>query len=231
MELPAVHPIYEEAAEFSLNDVFWESLLKAASRGKFPQGFYVRKTYLCYRTSKGQILKTPVGETPRDANANFILFVKECTRMRSDVDIQREKEESYLSTDEIKASKGVPEVLLYNHFDLCKQSWGVTQKSMKSYEKVVFLLVRVYGKKVVEYDECGAITQIKGIVFDEDADEFIIDTPYWNRLKKMIEKPREPLPKKRVTMIRQKVDKEDFEKTLAAMREGRENIRMEEIIR
>lgn len=231
MELPAVYPIYEEAAEFSVNDVFWRSLLQFASRAKFPQGFFIRKIYLCYKTPKAQILKRPIGDTPREANTNFIDFVKDCTRMRSDVDILREKEESYLNPGEVKASKGVPEILLYNYFDLCRESWGVSDKAMKSYEKVVFLLVRIYGKKIVEYDEHSNIIEIKGIAFNEKQDEFVIDAVYWNRLKKMIHKPPEPLQQKTTNVIRQKVDKEDFEKTLIAIRSGRKNIRMEEIIR
>lgn len=231
MELPPVHLIYEEAAGFSLNDIFWRSMLQFASRGKFPQGFFVRRGCLCYKTPKNQILRKAIGETPRDANVNFIEFVKECTRTRSDIDVLREREESYLENGEIKASKGVPEILLYNHFDLCREAWGVSDRAINSYERIVFLLVRIFGKKIVDYDSDGTVNRIKGIVFDEDNDEFAIDAAYTNRLNRMTTKPQELLQKKKANIIHQKVNKENFEKTLLAIQQGRKSVRMEEFFR
>lgn len=231
MMQPAVHPIYEEAAQYSSNDVFWKSMLQFASRGKFPPNFFFRKNYICYKTPKNEILRLNVGQTPREVNTNFIRFVKESARVRSDIDILREKEEDYFAVNEIKSAKGVTESSLYTHFRMCRESWGVSYSAMASYEKLVFLLVRIYGKKIVDYDNEENVSKIKGIVFDEDGDQFVIDPVYMNRLKKSMSKNTTFLRKQKIDILKQKVDKESFEKTLLAIESSRKPIRMEEIIR
>ena len=92
-------------------------------------------------------------------------------------------------------------------------------------------IVFIYGKKIVDYDNEENVSKIKGIVFDEDGDQFVIDPVYMNRLKKSMSKNTTFLRKQKIDILKQKVDKESFEKTLLAIESSRKPIRMEEIIR
>lgn len=187
---PIDHNIFIECAEL-VYDAYWKEIFENAAQNKFPRSFsYVGET-LIYRTGSHKI-KIDVPNIPEEALSVCMSFFKEKGGMCSNDDmikIKKYNEEISENNKEIKnwtdiKKIKVKELLLYNYVTELSNKYNMDDYNKKLLETTINkgFLLKNFDNKSVQFDD-GKITGIKGLIYDEYTNNFIIDNKLKNKTK------------------------------------------------
>lgn len=226
-----VHEIFVGAIDYAGNDEFWRNKLLLASRGKFTKNFFLRKNTICFKNNKNEIVREELGETPLEVYKTFTSFCRKHGRLNSDIDIEIEDNLAKNMDCEQKTQRGVSEIDLYQYLNLCKKEWGLEKAVFNSFQRCVFILIRLLGKKCIEYED-DQIVSFRGIVYNEEENCYEIDQA---TLQELIAKKKKNVQKNEpalglLTSSHYKSKEEDFEDVLKVLKKVRKEKDLNEVI-
>lgn len=227
-----VNPIFVEAIEYSNNDEFWRSKLLSASRGKFPPNFFMRKNSICFKSPKNEIIREDLGDNPEDIYKIFTRFLRKYGRLDSDIDIQTDENLSKISCSKKRIQRGVSDIELYEHLAAYKISQPLSNTSLKSYQRCIFTLVRLQGKKCIRYDDNNQIKTFVGISYDEETTLYSIDSKILNNVltKKIPEKVDILSKDEPILYSYYKSKEEDFENVINDLIKNSRNLDLNDVL-
>lgn len=122
------HPIFDTLAD-DTDDPFWKTFLYNCSKGKFPKGFVFNGKTLMYKN--GSLQLDIVGN--HQATKQLINFVRHNTKMRSKMDLEREKdtqqeirEDTSKTWGEIR-SKATKRLLIIDYVITLRSKYSLTE--------------------------------------------------------------------------------------------------------
>lgn len=184
-----INKIFQECIEYT-NDEFWQDMLYEASRGIFPKGFLYRESHLNFRDKPSSTpLRVFIPEdNPREAIGLFINFLKENRGIYSDNDTEcMERDIMFDNNDSnnnnnivLKLEDIVNRKTVLEYVELCKRTYGMTDRQSKSYYQAVILGMKlnILTKEMFSIVNNGRgyeITEIRGIQYDNNTGLFMID--------------------------------------------------------
>jgi hypothetical protein len=220
---PVIHEMFNEALAYTRNDEFWYAKFLLASRGKFPKNFFVRKNCVCFKNHKNQIFSQDLGATPLEVYEKFKEFLRLHGRFDSDKDILADELARQMAEPKKTVSRGVVDVEVYDYLCRVKEQVDLSQEKYLEYKRLVFLVVRLGGKKAVEFDG-DQIVDIKGIYEDENGN-YYVDPKYFEEKEKKTKKVQ-----KKATGSTYKSKEEDFEEIVKELAKLRKDVPLDQIL-
>lgn len=207
------YPLFEACAKLT-DDEFWINIFLNCSKDKFPKGFLYSQGYFKYRKGQVKIFQIEVPDNPEDAMVLIKKFISEHGSLFSDIDkkIQDEYTETVSSASnrigisEIKKNKYIFNEYLEKYI----KTFDITHREALRYILNFGFEYGLLTEKDITFDT--EIKDIKGIVFDQENEEYFIPE---ERLKSLINK------KKNVSKsVKKTLEMEIWEKYLKKMLKG-----------
>jgi hypothetical protein len=185
---PILHPIFEKCAALT-EDLFWQSTFMDCARGKFPRGYSYKNGLMTHK--KGNKVTTlEIGNSSLKVFTDSMRFFQTVTGIMSLADrermqqIEEEKllEEAEINEDitwkEIKTEK-LKEVLMTEFINtLCKKcNFNEEEKKELTTTIKKGLMLKYFNSDniIMNY---GRITEIDGLIYDRDKNQYDIDKNY-----------------------------------------------------
>jgi len=190
---PIIHPIFEKCIALT-EDPFWISIFNDCSRGKFPRGFNFKNNILLYKKGN-KVTKAEITDSISEVFFTTMEFFRISGGIMSVSDRQKmkENEEKKLlekletkkeySWKEIKTEK-IKEILINEFINKLAKNLDFNEEEKKDLTTTVkkgFLLkyfnsnnVKMSGFQIVE---------IEGLIYNEENNEYEIDSNYMNERK------------------------------------------------
>lgn len=158
--------IFEDALPYADGDDFWTNKLIRASRGNFPLCFYMRNEFLYFKKSDKETLKMEITGDPKSAFETFKEFLKTCSQIESDKDIEKKKEAILHGDEKYKEDSCTDEASIYEYLFRCRRDWNMTEAEYNNYELAVFSLISMTKKKHIAIKN-GKISEVKKIIYED----------------------------------------------------------------
>ena len=183
------NPFFVECAEL-IDDPYWKSILTSCSINKFPKGFTFRNMYLTVRKgTKTERILLP--DSPNVAVHTIINFFRNQTGMRSNIDTARERREH---TEELidenpleekrwsSFSKKVQNNMVVGFINTMTRTMNLSSLQKKKLTTLINLgfIVGYFTSDHVQIVD-GAITNISGLAYNPETEDFILDITKINR--------------------------------------------------
>ncbi len=181
-----IHPIFEDAAHYT-TDKYWIESLKEASKNKFPRGFKYSQPKLICRIKNKQ-LQVDITTDPADVAKVYIEFLKNKGGIRSELDEERDKKYTDISLttnyhcwNDIK-KKTVRSDLINQYLQslVTKHNLNLTQEKQLRTTVGIGLLKSHFTNDDIVFNN-GYVRDIKGL--EHKNNEFIIDDHHKNQTK------------------------------------------------
>jgi hypothetical protein len=197
-----IYPIFGLAAALT-KDPFWDSLLTKASFGKFPKGYGYRDGFISFRKGN-RSLKEPIPDEPELALDQICLFMKRTTGIRSDLDLElerqttkeentRDKPISECSWSELKKRKHSDHVMK-EFIDVLTQKYSLNSSERDRLITVLTLgsILKEYGSESIQVQN-GKIVEIRGLTFNSETRQFSFGHSSNSRHSRGIKIIKEPI--------------------------------------
>lgn len=174
-----LYPIFAECSKIA-TDPFWKDKFEKASHGKFPRGFSYNKDHLIYkRGTKNDSVIVP--DSPSEAYSVCVFFFHDTAKIYSDQDRKRIEEEEY--QDQLleqlkektwsKTLKRQKEVLVEIYVQELKEKYQLSISATRQLEDLinVGILFNHFNKDNIILED-GMISEIKGLVYDDESKTF-----------------------------------------------------------
>ena len=204
----STHTIFAECAEI-VSDPYWKSILSQCSTGKFPKGFNYRNGFMTFKHgTKIEKVSLTSQEALVDPNSTIysektqvsdiiIKFIQTKSGMRSQIDKNREKQETQELTEEVHGKQSnseptkwsdVPQKQRINLINNFTRTMGtIMSLNVKDKKKLLTLinLGFIFGYFTSDNVnmENGVINSINGLAYNPENSEFIFDTNKINTKK------------------------------------------------
>lgn len=187
-----IHPIFDECSRLT-DDPYWKSVLAQAGTGKFPRGFSYKTGQLIYKRGN-KIQKVDINENPVEVLTVALDFFRS-SGLRSTQDTEREQRQleeqlaesepiSSLSWSDIrKKKKSLPGLYIEAFIrDIVKIN-NLTEYQRKQLTTIINigLILGYLSDSDIAFD--GNITGIKGLGFNQERREFVLELPRKSQTK------------------------------------------------
>lgn len=183
-----IHPIFEKCSALT-NDKFWISVFQNCARGRFPRYFSFKNNLITYRKGN-KTQRLLITNSPSEAFTSSIGFFQEAGGILSSADRKKRQTEEEERMLEISMSKDditwkdikmdkIKEVLISEFIDdlALKMCFEKDEKNeLVTTVKKGFMLKYFTTGDV--YMEDGRIMEIDGLIYNEDTNQYEIDSQY-----------------------------------------------------
>lgn len=188
-EKPVLYPVFERCSQIS-DDSYWQTIFSDCARGKFPRYFYYQNGLITWRKGN-KIDRVLVSEDPTTDDIYDVYnistdFFRAKAGMYSVADKERMKKEEERLLSEKKCKdfiwsninkKKVKDLLITDYVASLSRDYNLSETEKTDLITTIksgFLLK--YFKNVEMED--GRITDIEGLVWNDDKERFEIETRY-----------------------------------------------------